>query len=98
MQATLAPGLTATFGYQVPANRTVPHLHESAEFAAMPEGLATGYLFGLVEWACMQAVNPHLDPGEGTLGVHVDLGHEGPTPPDRRWSSKSNGPRRSGAA
>lgn len=82
MRPTLEPGLDATLSYQVPAERTVPHLlPESAEFAAMPHVLATGYLVGLVEWTCMQALAPHLDPGERTLGVRVDLTHEAPTPP-----------------
>ncbi|WP_405876636.1 MULTISPECIES: thioesterase, FlK family [unclassified Streptomyces] len=29
----------------------------------------------------MQAPKGHLDEGERTLGVHVDLSHEAPTPP-----------------
>ncbi|MBP2327758.1 fluoroacetyl-CoA thioesterase [Kibdelosporangium banguiense] len=83
MRDTLAPGLHATFDYPVPAERTVPHLlPEAAEFAAMPYVLATGYLVGLVEWTCMRALADHLEPTERTLGVHVDLSHEAPTPPD----------------
>jgi fluoroacetyl-CoA thioesterase len=79
---TLRPGLTASMEYRVPARRTVPHLlPESAEFAALPPVLATGYLVGQVEWACMRALGGHLADGEQTLGVHVDLSHEAPTPP-----------------
>lgn len=82
MRASLRPGLTARLDYVVPAERTVPHLlPESDEFAALPAVLATGYLVGIVEWACMQALRGHLDGGEQTLGVHVDLSHEAPTPP-----------------
>jgi fluoroacetyl-CoA thioesterase len=81
MRTTLRPGLTGTLTYQVPAERTVAHLlPESAGFRAMPEVLATGYLVGIVEWACMQLLHGHLDDGEQTLGVHVDLSHEAPTP------------------
>jgi fluoroacetyl-CoA thioesterase len=48
----------------------------------MPEVLATGYLVGLVEWACILALNPHLDwPREQTVGTHVDLSHSAATPP-----------------
>lgn len=76
------PGLTACLEYRVPAERTVPHLlPESAEFAGMPSVLATGYLVGIVEWTCIRALEGYLDPGERTLGVHVDLSHEAPTPP-----------------
>lgn len=82
MRSTLQPGLTARLTYAVPPERTVPHLlPESAEFAALPGVLATGYLVGIVEWACMRAVNEHLDDGEQTLGVHVDLSHSAPTLP-----------------
>ncbi|MFJ9412408.1 thioesterase family protein [Streptomyces sp. NPDC101393] len=82
MEPTLTPGLSSTLTYRVPEHRTVPHLlPESQQFAQMPHVLATGYLVGLVEWACMQAIAPHLPPGKRTLGVHVDLSHEAPTPP-----------------
>ena len=47
----------------------------------MPAVLATGYLVGIVEWTCMLALDDHLDDGEQTLGVHVDLSHDAPTPP-----------------
>ena len=47
----------------------------------LPDVLATGYLVGIVEWACMRAVHGHLDAGEATLGVHVDVSHHAPTPP-----------------
>ncbi|MDQ1029468.1 fluoroacetyl-CoA thioesterase [Streptomyces umbrinus] len=82
MEPSLKPGLNATLNYQVPEYRTVPHLlPESEEFAVMPSVLATGYLVGLVEWTCMQALAPHLPTSQRTLGVHVDLSHEAPTPP-----------------
>ncbi|MEU8974510.1 thioesterase family protein [Streptomyces monashensis] len=82
MQASLQPNLTARTQYEVPLDRTVPHLlPEAPHFAQMPQVLATGYLVGLVEWACMQSLDGHLDEGERTLGVHVDLSHEAPTPP-----------------
>jgi fluoroacetyl-CoA thioesterase len=82
MEPTLIPGLCAKMNYQVPETRTVPYLLPEAEqFAGMPHVLATGYLVGLVEWSCMQALDGHLDPSEQSVGVHVDLSHEAPTPP-----------------
>lgn len=82
MRQSLQPGLTTRLRYQVPGNRTVPHLlPESGHFTDLPAVLATGYLVGIVEWACMQAIDGHLDDGEQTLGIHVDLSHEAPTPP-----------------
>jgi fluoroacetyl-CoA thioesterase len=35
----------------------------------------------LMEWACTQLLAPHLDAGEGSLGVHVDVTHLAATPP-----------------
>ncbi len=68
--------------YTVPEHRTVPNLlPESADFAAMPHVLATGYMVGIIEWACMEALHGHLDEGEITLGTHVDLSHVAPTLP-----------------
>ena len=82
MKPTLKPGLTHRFAYQVPDNKTVPHLYpEVADFQTMPRVFATGYMVGLMEWACMQLMAPHLDPGEGSLGVRVDVDHTAATPP-----------------
>jgi len=78
----LRPGLAATMDYRVPNTRTVPHLlPEAPEFTRMPQVLATGYLIGLVEQTCMKAVQDCLDESERTVGVHVDLSHEAPSPP-----------------
>jgi fluoroacetyl-CoA thioesterase len=42
---------------------------------------ATGYLVGLIEWTCIQAVNPHIDwPREQTVETRIELGHSAPTP------------------
>jgi fluoroacetyl-CoA thioesterase len=83
MKDSLKPGLIFEFLYQVPKNRTVPHLlPESAEFGQMPEVLASGFMVGLIEWACIQAINPHLDwPHEQTVGIDFHLNHTAATPP-----------------
>lgn len=38
-------------------------------------------MVGIIEWACMEALQGHLDDGELTLGTHVDLSHDSPTVP-----------------
>jgi fluoroacetyl-CoA thioesterase len=83
MKDSLQPGLTFEFQYKVPVDKTVPRLYpESPEFQAMPRVLATGFMVGLIEWACIRAVNPHLDwPVEQTVGVAVHLSHLAATPP-----------------
>jgi fluoroacetyl-CoA thioesterase len=80
---TLRAGLRHQFTYRVPESKLVPALYpEASEFGAMPRVFATGFLIGLVEWTCIQAVNPYLDfPREQTVGTHVNLSHSAPTPP-----------------
>lgn len=81
MKESLAPGVTHELRFVVPPEKTVPSLYpESPEFATMPAVLATGFLVGLVEWACIRAIAPHLDEGELSLGTHVDLSHDAATP------------------
>jgi fluoroacetyl-CoA thioesterase len=81
MKDTLKPGLTHRMSFKVPENKTVPYLYpEAASFQVMPKVFATGYMVGLFEWACIELMKPHLDAGEGSLGVHVDFSHLAATP------------------
>jgi fluoroacetyl-CoA thioesterase len=82
MKATLQRGLSHRFRYRVPKEKTVPHLYpEVADFQTMPAVFATGFMVGLMEWTCMQLLAPHLDAGEGSLDVHIDVSHTAATPP-----------------
>ncbi len=82
MKPSLVTGIEHELRFVVPVAKTVPHLYpESHEFASMPEVFATGFMVGLVEWACLQAIGPHLDEGEMSLGTRVDLSHDAATPP-----------------
>jgi len=83
MKNTLQPGLAYQFKFEVPPTKTVPHLYpESEMFRQMPEVLATGFMVGLMEWACIEALRPHLDwPREQSLGVQVNFSHLAATPP-----------------
>lgn len=82
MKDTLISGLAHQFEFVVPESKTVPHLFpEASEFQTMPAVLATGFMVGLMEWTCVQLLAPHLDEGEGSLGVHVDVSHQAATPP-----------------
>jgi fluoroacetyl-CoA thioesterase len=82
MKPTLKPGLTHRFAYTVPENKTVPYTFpESPDIAVMPKVFATGFMIVLMEWTCMQLMKPHLDPGEGSVGVHVDVSHTAATLP-----------------
>ena len=83
MKPSLKPGICYEHRFVVPATKTVPSLYpEADEFLVMPEVFATGFLVGFLEWACIKAVNPHLDwPQEQTLGTHINVSHSAATPP-----------------
>lgn len=82
MKDTLKPGATFRFEYKVPADKTVPHLYpEALEFQLMPTVFATGFMVGLMEWTCLHVLEPHLEPGEGSLGTHIDVSHVAATVP-----------------
>lgn len=83
MRETLQAGLSHEFSFIVPQTKTVPHLYpEASQFQAMPQVFATGFLVGLIEWTCIQLLEPHLDwPREQSVGTHVDLSHTAATPP-----------------
>ena len=82
MKQTLKAGLKHTFSYKVPEDKTVPFTYpESPEIAAMPKVFATGFMIVLMEWACVRLMAPHLDAGEGSVGVHVDVSHTAATLP-----------------
>jgi len=83
MKDSLKPGIEYELKYRVPESKTVPHLYpEAPEFQVMPRVFATGFMVGLMEWACLLAILPHLDwPSEQSVGTHVNLSHSAATPP-----------------
>ncbi|MBA4371700.1 MAG: thioesterase [Thermodesulfovibrio sp.] len=82
MKETLKIGIESEFTFRIPESKTVSALYpEAAEFQEMPEVFATGYMVGFLEWACIKAINPHLDwPQEQTVGTHIDVSHIAATP------------------
>ena len=82
MKDTLAAGISYTLKFRVPREKTVPYLYpEAAPFRVMPEVFATGYLVGFIEWACMEALAPHLEEGERSVGTMINISHDAATPP-----------------
>ena len=90
MKSTLKAGIEYEFRFRVPESKTVPALYpESPEFREMPQVFATGFMVGFLEWACIKAVNPHLDwPEEQTVGTHVNVSHLAATPPGLEVTAK----------
>lgn len=79
--ATLSVGLKHSESITVPPGLTVPEMADRfAGFAEMPPVLATAYLVAFVEWTCLRALAPYLQPGQRTLGTKVELSHDAATP------------------
>lgn len=82
MKLTLNVGDKTEFSFRIPANKTVPHLYpEAHEFQQMPTVFATGFMVGLMEWTCLKVLESHLDAGEGSLGIHINVSHLAATVP-----------------
>ncbi len=83
MTTTLQEGMEFETTYEVPADKTVPHLYpEFEEGQRMPEVFATGYMVGLFEFACIKFINAHIDwPRQQTVGIHINVSHTAATPP-----------------
>jgi fluoroacetyl-CoA thioesterase len=83
----MSPDLTAgqrfSWRYTVPPRATVPALYEDTPFCRdMPAVLATGYLVGMMELACLHGLMPYVDwPREQSLGTMVHFSHLAPSVP-----------------
>ncbi|MEI2417418.1 thioesterase family protein [Orrella sp. JC864] len=73
----LQPGLQFEFRYEVPRKALVPVLFDDIEAArALPPVLATGYMAGIMECACLDAIRPHTDwPAQQSVGTLVSFSH-----------------------
>ena len=82
MKPGLHIGDTASFSRVITERDVVPDLFPDAGVLhGMPRVLATAYMVGLMEWACVEQIAPYFEAGEGSLGIHVDVNHVAPTPP-----------------
>jgi fluoroacetyl-CoA thioesterase len=82
LKPTLRVGASTQFSFRIPATKTVPHLYpEARELQLMPTVFATGFMVGLMEWTCLHIVAPHLEEGEGSLGIHINVSHLAATVP-----------------
>lgn len=83
MSPDLKPGITFEWMYVVPPRATVPNLYADVPGCVdMPDVLATGYLVGILECACVQMLLDYLDyPHEQSLGTMVHFTHVAATPP-----------------
>ncbi len=81
MRPELKPGLKFAQELRVDESLTVPAVSNAfSGFADMPSVFATAFMVGLIEWAAIEAIRPHLEDGEGSVGTHIDVSHISATP------------------
>jgi fluoroacetyl-CoA thioesterase len=74
-------GLRHRESVTVDAGLTVPNVSPAfPNFRDMPPVFATAYMVGFVEQACVEALKPYLEPGQRSVGTHIDMSHTAATP------------------
>lgn len=71
-------GLACEKRYRVTDDMAPPHLPVKV--------LSTPSMIGLIEGTCLSAIQPHLAPGQATVGTHVCVSHAGAAPSGREIS------------
>jgi fluoroacetyl-CoA thioesterase len=81
MKNSIKQGMTHQAALVVDESLTVPNVspHLTA-FANMPPVFATAMMVGFIEATCIELMAPHLDEGEHSVGVHVNVSHDAATP------------------
>src|SRR5262245_29659615 len=81
MLAPNIPGTTHMQTLMVDDTLVVPAVSEHfTGFRDMPPVFATAFMVGFIEWACIEAIRPFIEPGEHTVGTHVNVSHSAATP------------------
>jgi fluoroacetyl-CoA thioesterase len=75
MKKTLTPGVSGQWQHRVVTENLVSHRRPGA-----PPVLSTPWLLHLMERAAYEAILPHLDAGETSVGHGFDFKHLAPTP------------------
>lgn len=82
MKSTLRPGASADHAFAVTEAQTVPCLPIGNDlFTDIPNVLATANMIAMMEATATKVLAAHLDTGEGSLGILVDVTHLAATVP-----------------
>ena len=77
----LQPGLRHCQSITVTKDLTVSEIAPAfTGLVDMPPVFATAYFLAFIEWTCLEAVKPYLEPGQRTVGTGVTLTHTAATP------------------
>ena len=70
MKNSLTEGFQAEKSWSVTDDMSPPHLAAKV--------LSTPSMVQCIEQTCLQAIGPHLDEGETSVGTHINVSHSGP--------------------
>lgn len=74
MKDSLTQGVTRTETVPVDRDRTIDFLGEQMRVYSTPS------MVNDTEYACFRLLQEHLDDGESSVGIHVQMDHTGATP------------------
>lgn len=74
MKASLAPGVSLSKRLSVDEGRCIVFLGREMMVYSTPS------MVNDVEYTCYDAILPHLEEGENSVGSHIEIDHLGPTP------------------
>lgn len=81
MMTKLESGMRHELTIPVDQRLTVPAVFPDVPaFQRMPPVLATVFMIGLMERACIELLRDRLTPDQRSVGTHVDVSHVSPTP------------------
>lgn len=81
MMRNLESGMRHELTIPVDQRLTVPGVFPDVPaFQRMPPVLATVFMIGLIERACIELLRDRLAPDQRSVGTHVDVSHVSPTP------------------
>lgn len=81
LMTNLQSGLCHELTIPVDQQLTVPAVFPDVPaFQRMPPVLATVFMVGLIERACIELLSDRIAPDQRSVGTHVDVSHVSPTP------------------
>ncbi len=83
MKPDLKPGATEEQTITTTKEMGIVHLGPDA-----PSMYSTPAMVSLIEATCLRLLTPFLDPGEQSVGFHVDVRHLAPTPIGKQVTAK----------
>lgn len=83
MKADFQPGASEELTITTTKDMGITHLGPEA-----PSMYSTPSMIQLIEGTCVKLMSAHVDPGEQSVGFHVDVRHLAPTPIGKKVTAK----------